>query len=248
MTAKYAAYRLANVLFSRGYPLYRPLYSAWKACADRDERRFLRTILKPGMTIVDVGANIGIYTRFFAREIGGAGHVHAFEPAPQNFLRLEAAVRGLGNVVANHAAVGERSGTTTLFLCDQLNVDHRTFDGGDGRAGVAVKQVALDDYFPAATRVDVMKVDVQGFELQVLQGARRLMTENAGVTILMEFWPYGLAQASTRPRDLIDFARGLGFSARPVSRTSSPSVEQMLAAPCALENYWNIVLARSGAS
>ena len=248
MTAKYAAYRLANILFSRGYPLYRPLYSGWKAFADRDERRFLRAVLKPGMTVVDVGANIGIYTRFFAREIGSTGRVHAFEPAQQNFLRLEAAVRGLGNAVANHAAVGERSGTTTLFLSDRLNVDHRTFDSGDGRAGVAVKQVALDDYFPAATRVDVMKVDVQGFELQVLQGARRLMTENAGVTILMEFWPYGLAQASTRPCDLIHFARALGFSVRPISSTSSPSIEQMLAAPRALESYWNIVLARSDAS
>jgi FkbM family methyltransferase len=248
MTAKYAAYRLANVLFSRGYPLYRPLYSGWKAFADRDERRFLRTVLKPGMTVVDVGANIGIYTRFFAREIGDTGHVHAFEPARQNFLRLEATVRGLGNVVANHAAVGARSGTTMLFLSDQLNVDHRTFDIGDGRAGVAVKQVALDDYFPAATRIDVMKVDVQGFELQVLRGASRLMTKNTGLTILMEFWPYGLAQASTRAHDLIDFARGLGFSVRPISSTVSPSIEQMLAAPPALESYWNIVLARNGAS
>ena len=248
MTAKYTAYRLANVLFTRGYPLYQPLYSSWKAFADRHERRLLKTILKPGMTVVDVGANIGIYTRFFAREVGITGRVHAFEPALQNFSRLEDAVRGLGNVVTNHAAVGERSATTTLFLSDQLNVDHRTFDTGDGRAGVSVKQVALDDYFPAASRIDVMKVDVQGFELQVLQGARRLMTENARLTILMEFWPYGLAQASTRPRDLIDFARGLGFSARPISSTSSPSIEQMLAAPRALENYWNIVLARSGAN
>jgi FkbM family methyltransferase len=197
---------------------------------------------------VDVGANIGIYTRFFASEIGSAGRVHAFEPAPQNFLRLEAAARGFGNVVANHAAVGDRSGTTTLFLSDQLNVDHRTFDSGDGRAGVAVKQVALDDYFAATTRVDILKVDVQGFEFQVLQGARRLLTENTGVTILIEFWPYGLAQSSTRPRDLIDFAHGLGFSTRPISNTSSPSVEQMLAAPSALENYWNIVLARDGKS
>jgi FkbM family methyltransferase len=246
MTAKYAAYRLANVLFTRGYPLYRPLYSRWKAFADRHERRLLKTILKPGMTAVDVGANIGVYTRFLAREIGSTGRVHAFEPAQQNFSHLEDAVRGLRNVTANHAAVGECSETTTLYLSDQLNVDHRTYDSGDGRAGVSVEQVALDDYFPGASRVDFMKVDVQGFELQVLRGARRLMTENAGLTILMEFWPYGLAQASTRPRDLIDFARGLGFSAHPICGTSSPSIEQMLAAPQALENYWNIVLIRSG--
>jgi FkbM family methyltransferase len=199
------------------------------------------------MTVVDVGANIGIYTRFLARRVGDAGRVHAFEPAQQNFSRLEDAVRGLGNVVANHAAVGANSGTATLFLSGPLNVDHRTFDSGDGRTGVSVKQVALDDYFPAGSRVDVMKVDVQGFELEVLQGAIRLLTENAKLTIIMEFWPYGLAQASTRPRDLIDFARRLGFSARPISSSPSPSIETMLAASPAPETYWNIVLARRGA-
>jgi len=248
MTGKYAAYRFANVFFTRAYPLYRPVYSRWKAFTDRHERRFLQTILKPGMTVVDVGANIGIYTRFFAQVLGSTGCVHAFEPDQLNFSRLTDAVHGLGNVVVNRAAVGERSGTTTLFLSDQFNVDHRTFDSGGGRVGISVKQVALDDYFPTASRIDVIKVDVQGFELQVLQGARRLMTDNARLTILTEFWPYGLAQASSRPRDVIDFAHGLGFSARPISGTSSPSIEQMLAAPKGHKNYWNIVLARGDAN
>ncbi len=65
MTGRNLAYRLANKLFTHWYPLYFPLYSQWKALADRRERSFLDNLMRPGMSVVDVGANVGVYTRFF---------------------------------------------------------------------------------------------------------------------------------------------------------------------------------------
>ena len=93
MTVARTAYRLGNWLFEHQYAVYRPLYGSWKAFSDRRERALARRILKPGMTVADVGANIGVYSRFFSRLVGPSGHVHAFEPAEQNYTHLTQTAR-----------------------------------------------------------------------------------------------------------------------------------------------------------
>ena len=79
---------LGNQLFHRVYFLYKPLYSLYKTVLDRGERTILRRIVRPGMMVVDIGANIGVYSRFLAGLVGVDGKVIAFEPSPDNFNRL----------------------------------------------------------------------------------------------------------------------------------------------------------------
>jgi FkbM family methyltransferase len=147
--------RLGNKLYERAFPIYRPLYSAYKAFADRGERRLIRTSLFPGAVVADVGANIGIYSRFFSRCVGPTGIVHAFEPSQGNFRRLHSATRKLQNVRLWQAAVGERSGESHLYLSDKLNVDHRAYPPeGESRDAVPIDVIALDDYFGPGDRVD----------------------------------------------------------------------------------------------
>ena len=232
---------LADRLYHRCYPLYRPLYAGWKALADRQERAMLRQVLRPGMTVVDVGANIGVYTHFLARLVGPTGRVHAFEPASANFRRLQASTAGLSQVQAVHAAVGGSSGSIRLYESDELNVDHRTFDSGDGRRATEVRLVSLDDHLTAGTRVDFIKIDVQGYELQVLQGAQRVFTENARIRLLMEFWPYGLGQAGVEPRAVLDFIRAAGFQVRGVDGRE-PDLTAL--DPGNLHHYCNLLLGR----
>ena len=181
--------RLADWLYRHCYPLYYPLYSVWKAVSERRERALMREMISPGMIVTDIGANIGIYTRMFSALTGATGHVHAFEPAPANFEKLEATVSGLSNVSLQHAAVGAASGTTRLYVSSELNVDHRTFDSGDGRVSIDVPLVKLDDYFSPGQRVDFIKIDVQGYELSVLQGAARVLREKNHNRVFMELWP-----------------------------------------------------------
>ena len=117
------------------------------------------------------------------------------------------------------------------------------FDGGEDRHGVDVSLIALDDYFTPGQPLDFMKIDVQGFEMSVLKGATRVLAENRNIAVLMEFWPYGLRKAGTDPRELLAFARDLGFSVSPATPgTSSP--ETMLSGPAEINSYCNIVLAR----
>ncbi|MBB3561197.1 FkbM family methyltransferase [Rhizobium sp. BK512] len=205
-------FRVANWLYSSNYPFYYFLYKHWKAIADRKERKIVQLILRPGMIVVDIGANIGVYTRFFSRLVGSEGTVHCFEPDPINFNRLKRNVGSLRNVLAIPSAVGERTGSVKLYTSDEMNVDHRTFDSGDGRKSIDVPLVALDDYFPSGQRIDFIKIDVQGYEMNVLLGAKRILTENTDVKILMEFWPFGLKKASVNADHVMILLKSLGFS------------------------------------
>src|SRR5215813_1559879 len=194
-----------NKIYQHAFPIYRPVYAAYKAYTDHAERRLLRQILVPGGVAVDAGANIGIYSQFLARCVGPAGAVYSFEPAPENFERLRAAARGFSNMYLLQAAVGERSGKSELYLSNTLNVDHRTYSTeNSARRVVQIDMVALDDYFRPGQRVDFIKMDIQGYELHALRGANRVLADNPAAKLLLELWPYGLKQAGTNWVGLID--------------------------------------------
>ena len=153
---------LGNRVYDRAFPIYVLCYRAFKAYADRAERKLLRKILSPGDVAVDAGANIGIYTRFLSLCVGPTGCVHSFEPSPENFRRLQAATRKLPNVRLSQAAVGESSRRSRLYISDKLNVDHRAYvPEGESRHTVPIEMIALDDYFKPAERVDLIKMDIQ---------------------------------------------------------------------------------------
>jgi FkbM family methyltransferase len=205
--------RIGNKAYRYAFPAYRFAYRIFKAYADRAERQLLQKALFPGAIVVDAGANIGIYSEFLSRYVGPHGVVHSFEPCPDNFMRLHCATRKLPNVCPRRAIVGERSGDTMLYVSDKLNVDHRAYAiQGDARRGVQVGMVALDDYFKPGERVDLLKLDVQGYELHALQGAKRIINENREIKLLLEFWPYGLKQAGASWSELIEMLEGFAMN------------------------------------
>jgi FkbM family methyltransferase len=211
---------VGNKVFERSFPIYHLLYRVFKAYTDRAERRLLRRILFAGAVAVDAGANIGIYSQFLSRCVGSTGVVHSFEPSAENFRRLQSATRKLANVRLSQAAVGEHTGKSTLYLSDKLNVDHRTYiTEGDSRHAVPIDIVALDDYFKPGQRVDLIKMDIQGYELHALRGAKRVLQENPDINLLLEFWPSGLEQAGVHWDELIDTLRGFSMDVT-VVRTS----------------------------
>jgi FkbM family methyltransferase len=243
---KNSVFRLANKLYEHCFPAYYPLYSIWKAISDRRERALLRQLIQPGATIVDVGANVGIFTRFFSGLAGVSGRVHAFEPAPSNFKRLQEHAEHLENVSLNHSAVGNQSGTIRLFVSEDLNVDHRTFDSHDGRQGIDVPVVSLDQYFTVGQRVDFIKIDVQGFELSVLQGAKRVLDENPDIKVFMEFWPYGLAKALVPPSAVTNFINSLGFDIRATSDPRGRFFDGSGLDPDNIDHYCNLIVTKGG--
>ncbi len=211
--------RLGNRAYEHAFPVYRLCYRAFKAYADRAERRLLRTVLSAGSVVVDAGANIGIYSQFLSRCVGPTGIVHSFEPSPENFNRLQSAVRDLANVRLSQAALGECSQSGELYLSDKLNVDHRTYaTDGDSRRAVQIDIVALDDFFEPGQRVDLIKMDIQGYELHALRGANRVLADNPTAKLLLEFWPYGLKQAGANWMDLLATLESKNMVVRQVTK------------------------------
>lgn len=231
-----------RVLYGRLPKVYGALYSAYKALTDRRERALYARLIRPGMTVVDVGANIGVNTALFARLVGPAGAVHAFEPEPENFARLSLAMQGRRNVTLTQAAVAEASGDRALYLSAQLNVDHRLYDPGDGRRAVTIRSVALDDYFAMDARVDFVKIDIQGAECQALRGMRRVLAHPSCTGLLFEYFPAGWQAAGAQWADAHELLASLGYrlctvGMQPLSRDQAP--------PTGRSGYTNVVALRT---
>jgi FkbM family methyltransferase len=183
--------RIGNELYKIAFPIYRPLYSIFKTYTDRTERRLLARNLLPGSVVVDAGANIGIYSRFLSSCVGSAGIVHSFEPDPENFARLRTEVASLPNVRVNQLALSDRTGDSLLYVSEELNVDHRAYPTeGETRRTLSIRSTRLDDYFKPGERVDLIKMDLQGYEFHAMRGAERVLQENPHMKLLLEFWPY----------------------------------------------------------
>jgi FkbM family methyltransferase len=117
--------------------------------------RDIEICIRPGMTVVDVGANVGIYTAGFSRLVGPNGKVVAIEPAPSNLrpLLMAREVNGWSNVEIHGLAASDREGTMALE-CSPFNSGNNALSNHGG--GVAVRTVRLDSLL-AGARVDFLK-------------------------------------------------------------------------------------------
>ena len=182
------------------------------------DRRFLESRIKPGMTVVDIGANQGLYTLLFARLTGTDGTVLAFEPDELLHAALEEnlAFNQARNVRAFHLALGSRRDTLTLYRSMLNSGDNRLASKsalGGLREAVQVQIERLDQVL-AGEHIDFVKMDVQGWEMEVFRGMQELLDApaNANLTIYFEYWPQGLRDAGSEPSDLLTFLAEQGFT------------------------------------
>lgn len=195
--------RVAEVAFQRSYFLYKRLV----------EDPFARLVssrpeLFAGGDILDVGANIGYTATLFAGAVEAPYRVHAFEPEARNFRWLGRAIERNGveaRVLAHRAAVGAREGTIELWHNDGHHADHRVATD-QLRATVTgrVDQVpitTIDAHVAAGgwAPVSFVKIDVQGFEPEVLRGMRETLARNPGVHVAVEVMPAGIAELGFDP-------------------------------------------------
>ena len=145
------------------------LYGEW---CER-ELELLGQVIRPGHVVVDVGANIGTHTVFFGETVGRTGAVIAVEPQRLCFQMLcgNVALNGLVNVVCLQAAAGNARGTLKVPIIDPAtpyNFGALSVEGHS--AGEDVQVIAIDEL--ALARCGLLKIDVEGMEIKVLQGAR----------------------------------------------------------------------------
>lgn len=178
---------------------------------ERDETRYIKHILKPGMTFIDVGAHIGYYTTIAARIVGPTGRVHAFEPFPANVAVLRRNAELFGETVVVHeAAVSDSTGRGTLYLDPNRNVDARIYEVAN-RMTIEVDITTLDDALPDVA-ANILKVDAQGWDGHVLRGAERLLRRSPRIVGMIEFLPHFLEFAGDSAEDVLDYIKTLGFN------------------------------------
>lgn len=172
------------------------------------EETFFRRYLRPGDVVVDVGANFGLTALAAFSAVGPTGQVHAFEPHPRVFGYL------LGNIELNGAeavvtarrlAIGDRSGDA--FLTDYRVDDQNTISGTE--TGVRVPAATLDEALPDLPRIALLKIDVEGYEKFVLEGATRTL-ERVDCVYFESYLP-NFAQHGYRLDDVLALLRARGF-------------------------------------
>jgi len=151
-------------------------------------------MIPPGSVVFDVGAHIGFFTLWFAKLVGPQGRVVAFEPCPQNTPLLDANVRlntpRTANVRVVPAAVGREKGTIMLQTSGGVSTMSRVgglpLTGADHLVRTAtVECLALDSFtFDRSLQPSHIKIDVEGAELDVLEGARRVLAELRPIVFL----------------------------------------------------------------
>ncbi len=205
------AYKSGNILYRYAFPIYKPLYFRYKKKSDKKKIKRLKQFIKPGMTILDIGANIGFYTKLFAEIVGENGKVYAFEPEEINFKRLKKITSKYTNVSIEQAAVGKESGIIKLYHSKDLNVDHQTYDTGENRRTSEIRSIALDDYFANGEKIDFIKIDIQGYDYFAISGMRNTIARSDNLLIFGEFWPYGLNKAGINYQDYINVLEKSGL-------------------------------------
>lgn len=185
-------------------------------------------VLAKGMTVFDVGANMGAFSLYCAAKAGETGSVYAFEPTRQTFERLTrnaaAAPSSFAALRLEQAAAGASSGTTTFYefpaSYSVWNSMHaHSMHAANGKlvrpvAEVQVPVVALDDYCEqhGIDGIDLLKIDTEGHELDVLHGCRRLLGRQRIARLLFEVSEETLAGlGGMGVRDVVDAVCELGF-------------------------------------
>lgn len=171
-------------------------------------------LCRPGATVLDVGANLGLYGLRAARRVGPTGRVIAFEADPDNarLLGLSVARNGLTNLSVRAEAVAAAVGEVRLFIRPEHKGDSElSYMGGD-RPSIAVPAVTIDAALAGEKRVDLMKLDIQGAEAFAIQGMEGMLAASPGLKVISEFWPEGLARCGLKPLDYLRWWRERGFA------------------------------------
>ncbi|MBA2303328.1 MAG: FkbM family methyltransferase [Acidobacteria bacterium] len=197
---------------------------------DADVAAYLRTHIRPGSTCFDVGANVGVYALQFARWTGPGGRVVAFEPNPVAAATLRDHIRMnelAASVEVVQAALAERSGLRTLHMADADGMSRLGTPNPEIAARTSPVDVAvttLDDYCGATCSTpDWLLIDVEGFELAVLSGARRTIARHrARLHVIVEMHPDAWNVAGWTRQAAEALLEELELSAAPLSGQTDP--------------------------
>ncbi len=206
---------------SVGYVLCPPSDYHMVACLidtgdlERGTRILVENLVRPGDTVVDVGANIGLFSLAAARKMNLEGHIYAFEPLPTTaeFALKNFDLNAFSTLVTvAQVAVADKPGEAELYL-GSCSGHHSLYPltSLDQAKRVVVPIVTLDQTLSEVPRVDLLKIDVEGAELDVLDGAGKIVERSHDIAIIVEFGASHLKRVGCSPQAWMAKFKGYGF-------------------------------------
>ena len=180
-------------------------------------RLLIQCFLKPGDVFIDVGANLGMHTLAAAHAMRGRGRIIAFEPfeTTQRLLAKSIWMNGFSELVEIHqAAVSNHDGHQMLFLgptSGHNSLYNLAPASTQSPQSVEVPLVRLDSVVPPDTHIDLIKIDVEGAELEVLESAKAIIAANPSIALIVEFGFSHLARTGHTTKDWLAAFQDLGL-------------------------------------
>jgi FkbM family methyltransferase len=180
----------------------------------------MKSTIREGMVVVDIGANVGTYTLLALRAIGASGKVISYEPTPRVFdiLKNNVQINGFletGRVDLRQKAASDGSQRRSRFFTSSNSLMNSLFGEDKSAAGrvevIEVDTVALDQDLADLPRIDVVKIDAEGAEPRILRGMRRIIERSPEITLFIEFAPTHLIRAKVDMLDFLAEIRAQGF-------------------------------------
>ncbi len=172
----------------------------------------LLRLLRPGMTFVDVGANIGYFSVLASKLVGPEGLVIAVEPGPNNVSLLRANLwrNGCGNAVVLPIAAYDHRGHVQLVLNPQGGAGNWVQPGDVPAPSVLVPCAPLDELLEGI-HVDVLKTDAEGSDVVAIRGMEQTIRRSTGITVVAEFWTQAYGGLGEKPEEVLGYYSGLGL-------------------------------------
>lgn len=164
-------------------------YLFWYGAYEKKEVTTMQTLLNADSVVVDIGANIGYYSLMAAQK-AAAGNIYSFEPVTNNLQKLERniSLNGLAIIHPIQAAISNVSGSTTIYISDDDNSGMSGLRSAENFSGQSetVKCLTLDEAVLEYNlpKIDLIKIDVEGSEVNVLQGMKRIRTEQRPLLLI----------------------------------------------------------------
>lgn len=172
----------------------------------------VKILLRRGMIAVDVGAHVGYYSRLFAKLVGDAGKVYSFEPNPRTFAVLQRNTRMFSNVSLFNMAVLDRDTAIALYESSGRSSHDSIWESNaDSSTGSVLVSARPLDNVLAGVSPHLIKVDVEGSELEVLHGMTRLLSWSQGLILIVEWSPSCQIGRGLPPNRLIETIQSFGF-------------------------------------
>jgi FkbM family methyltransferase len=180
---------------------------------ERNKTHAIFSLLKPGMTFVDVGAHKGYFSLIAAKIVGESGSVLAFEPEPDNCAWMSRSIdlNGYQNIQLYEFAVGDVNEQATLYLgCASGLHTLLSLQPRKNMKTIQIQKRTLDSLLEVINHrnINMIKIDVEGAELEVLYGAEQTLNNNKDIVLLIDLHP----QLGVNPAEVCGFLKERGFS------------------------------------